>query len=130
MFRVKCKTMNGRITRILACTLIALFSFLTAHTIFTPSYSSTALTTQIFTSQQNDLSITTTTYVSSAGKEIRARIERINAEIKLSNQAISDMDFMIAGPKLEAVKKMRVALKARLALIGMIDANKKKKYQA
>ena len=64
--------MNGRVTRILACTLIALLSFLTAHTIFTPSYSSTALTTQIITSQQNDLIITTTTYVSSAGKPVFA----------------------------------------------------------
>lgn len=50
---------------------LVLFLFLlilTAHTIFTPSYSSTALTTQTTTTIQDDLVITTTTYISKSNQ--------------------------------------------------------------
>lgn len=62
-------------------------------------------------------------------EELIARLKRINQEIRFSNPVTEDMEFMIIEPKLEAIKKMRTALKARLTLLGMIDANRKKKYQ-
>lgn len=48
--------------------LFLFFLILSAQTIFTPSYSSTALTTQTTTSNQDDLVVTTTTYVSKSGQ--------------------------------------------------------------